>query len=57
MNMPITVELTHDETVALGWANGHSGFATPEEVQAYMASAMTVPVAEVLGRWQKATGK
>ncbi len=56
MNMPITVSLTHDETVALGWANGHSGFATPEEIQAYFASAITVPVAEVLTRWQKATG-
>ena len=55
--MPITVSLTHDETVALGWANGHSGFATPEEIQAYIASAVTVPVAEVLTRWQKATGR
>ena len=54
MNVPITVELTHDETVALGWANGHAGFATPEEIQAYMASAMTVPVAAVLDRWAAA---
>lgn len=57
MNMPITVSLTHDETVALGWANGHSGFATPEEIQAYIASAVTVPVAAVLDRWKVATGR
>lgn len=57
MNMPITVSLTHDETVALGWANGHAGFATPDEIQAYLASAITVPVAAVLANWQEATGK
>ena len=54
MQIPITVSLTHDEVVALGWANGHAGFATPEEIQAYIASAVTVPVAAALDRWAEA---